>query len=384
MREYVEWYAPFQYENGKVPCCVDHRGADPVPEHDSHGELVFAIAEYVRMTGDTAFARRQWEHVVGAIAYMDSLRASRTGPAYDADSIAFRGLLPQSISHEGYSAKPMHSFWDDFLGVRGYRDAAWLATVVGDGARAAEYARSRDRFTADVMASLRRTMQDHAIDYLPGAVELGDFDATSTTIGVAPGGLQGTLPDTALRRTFERYVERSRARAAGTLEWENYTPYEWRTVGTLVRLGMVEEAHEMIAFFMRDRRPAAWHHWAEVVWRAPTTPRFIGDMPHTWVGSDFIRSVLDLFAYEQESDGSLVVTAGIPDRWLEGGETLAVRGLRTWYGPLDVTVRREASGATRVTLAGLTSIPPGGIVIRRPDGRTRVVRALGTVLLRPR
>ena len=47
----------------------------------------------------------------------------------------------------------------------------------------------------------------------PGAAELGDFDATSTTIGVTPGGLQGTLPDTALRRTFERYVANSRARA---------------------------------------------------------------------------------------------------------------------------------------------------------------------------
>ncbi|HEX5582021.1 MAG TPA: hypothetical protein VFX39_10610, partial [Gemmatimonadaceae bacterium] len=383
VRAFVDWYAPFQYENGKVPCCVDHRGADPVPENDSHGELVFAIAEYVRSTHDTTFARRHWPHVVGAITYMDSLRASRMGPVYDTDSTAYRGLLPQSISHEGYSAKPMHSFWDDFLGVRGYKDAAWLATVVGDTARARAYAGSRDRFVADVVASLRRTMRDHDIDYLPGSVELGDFDATSTTIGVAPGGMLGTLPDTALRRTFERYVAESRTRARGERQWEDYTPYEWRTVGTLVRLGMVEEAHEMIDFFMRDRRPPAWHHWAEVVWRDPETPRFIGDMPHTWVGSDFIRSVLDLFAYEREADSSLVVAAGIPDRWLEGGEAVSVRGLRTWYGPLDVTVRRDASGATRVTVAGLDSIPPGGIVVQRPDGRNRTVRTIGTVVLPP-
>ncbi|HEY0972203.1 MAG TPA: discoidin domain-containing protein [Gemmatimonadales bacterium] len=382
VRAFIDWYAPFQYENGKVPCCVDHRGADPVPENDSHGELIFAIAEYVRSTHDTAFARKHWPHVVGAISYMDSLRASRMGPVYDTDSLAFRGLLPQSISHEGYSAKPMHSFWDDFLGVRGYKDAAWLATVVGDDARATGYARSRDRFIADVVASLRLTMRQHDIDYLPGSVELGDFDATSTTIGVTPGGMLGALPDSALRRTFEHYVDSSRTRASGAREWENYTPYEWRTVGTLVRLGMVDEAHEMIDFFMGDRRPAAWHHWAEVVWRDPATPRFIGDMPHTWVGSDFIRSVLDLFAYEREADSSLVVAAGIPDRWLEGGEEVAVRGLRTWYGPLDVTVRRDESGATRVTLAGLDSIPPGGIVVRRPDGRRVVVRELGEVVLR--
>ena len=55
VREYVEWYAPFQFESGKVPCCVDDRGSDPVPENDSHGELIFNIAEYWRYTGDRAF-----------------------------------------------------------------------------------------------------------------------------------------------------------------------------------------------------------------------------------------------------------------------------------------------------------------------------------------
>jgi hypothetical protein len=176
-------------------------------------------------------------------------------------------------------------------------------------------------------------------------------------------------------------VDSARARAAGRRAWENYTPYEWRTVGTLVRLGRVDDAHFMIDFFMRDRRPAQWHHWAEVVWRDSLTPRFIGDMPHTWVGSDFIRSVLDLFAFEDEPNDRLVVTAGIPDRWLDGGEAVAVRGLRTWYGPLDVTIRRDAAGATRVTLGGLGRIPPGGIVVRRPDGRETVVRQLGEVVV---
>jgi hypothetical protein len=34
---------------------VDWRGADPVPEHDSHGELIFAVAEVWRYTKDRAF-----------------------------------------------------------------------------------------------------------------------------------------------------------------------------------------------------------------------------------------------------------------------------------------------------------------------------------------
>ena len=33
------------------------------------------------------------------------------------------GLVTESISHEGYSAKPVHSYWDDFWALRGLDDA---------------------------------------------------------------------------------------------------------------------------------------------------------------------------------------------------------------------------------------------------------------------
>ena len=29
-RQFAEWYAPYQYPSGKIPCVVDSRGADPV------------------------------------------------------------------------------------------------------------------------------------------------------------------------------------------------------------------------------------------------------------------------------------------------------------------------------------------------------------------
>jgi hypothetical protein len=41
------------------------------------------------------------------------------------------GLLPESISHEGYSAKPMHSYWDDLWALKGYAAGIRIA----EGAR---------------------------------------------------------------------------------------------------------------------------------------------------------------------------------------------------------------------------------------------------------
>jgi phosphoglycolate phosphatase-like HAD superfamily hydrolase len=132
VRRFIEWYAPFQYPDGKVPCCVGKRGGDPVPEHDSHGQLIFAIAEYVRHTRDLDLARSMWPHVTAAVGYIDALRHQRMTDAYRTpEKRAFYGLMPESISHEGYSAKPMHSYWDQLFGLKGLEDASWLARQLG-------------------------------------------------------------------------------------------------------------------------------------------------------------------------------------------------------------------------------------------------------------
>ena len=366
VRAFAEWYAPHQRANGYVPCCVSLRGADPVPEHDSHGQLIYLIAEYHRLTGDGDFLRRMWPHVERAVAFIETLRHERMTPEYQTEEKrAYFGMVPQSISHEGYSAKPMHSYWDDFFVLTGLNDAVYVAEALGRTADRARFAAIRDEFRGHLLASLNATMRMHGIDYLPGSVELGDFDATSTTVGANPMDGLNLLPRQALENTFERYYRQSiRARLDGA-EWDGYTPYEWRTVGTFVRLGWKARAHEAIRLFFAHRRPAAWNQWAEVVFRDEKSPRFIGDMPHTWVGSDFIRSILDLFAYE--TGDALIIGAGVPEAWVREGDGLEMKGLRTRYGTLDLRMRAEGS-TVRVTIGGDLRVP-GGIVIRTPLDR---------------
>lgn len=360
---FARWYAPYAFPSGKVPCCVDRRGADPTAENDSHGQLIFLIAEVHRFTGDDAFLRELWPAVEGAVAYMDTLRHRRMTPRYRADSLrAYYGLLPESISHEGYSAKPMHAFWDQLFALRGYHDAVYVAERLGEADAAARFAAARDTFAADLAASYRRTMAMHGIDYLPGAVELGDFDPTSVTIAMDPVDAGGVLPEGALEKTFERFWTSFQQRAASP-DWNDYTPYEWRNVGALVRLGWKERAHEALAWYFGHRRPAAWNAFAEVVGRDVRRPRFVGDIPHTWVGSDFIRAVTDLFAYE--TGDALVLGAGIPEAWAASETGVGVEGLRTRHGPLSYRLRMEGEAAVYEVEAGL-ALPAGGLVLRPP------------------
>jgi hypothetical protein len=369
---YFDWYAPYQFRNGKVPCCVDQRGSDPVPENDSHGELVHLARDLYRYTGDRTRLASAWPHVDAAIRYMDGLRADeRRLAAADASRAAFSGLMPASISHEGYSAKPMHSYWDDFWALLGYKDAVSIATALDRDADAARLRAARDEFRGDLYASIAASRASHAIDYLPGCAELGDFDATSTTIALSPGGEQAALPPDALKATFERYWQDFAARRDGRKPWKDYTPYEWRTVGTFVRLGWRERAMQAIDFFMDARRPAEWNQWAEVVGRDPRESRFVGDMPHGWVASDFMRSVLDLFAYERDGDESIVLAAGIPDAWL-AGDGVAITGLRTPYGRLSYTLRHDARGTHLHVDGDGLRIPPGGFVYRGVESGARV------------
>ncbi|MFO7655172.1 MAG: discoidin domain-containing protein [Candidatus Krumholzibacteriia bacterium] len=313
VRDFLEWYAPHQYASGKIPCVVDARGADPVPEHDSTGEFIHLVAAYHRATGDRDLLQRMWPRVVAGISYLESLLEERRTAAYQAPELRhFYGILPPSISHEGYSAAPMHSYWDDFWALRGYRDAVWLAGEMvrltegvahagqAHALRAEEHrlAAVRDRFAADLGASVAAAMAHHGIDYVPGCADLGDFDPTSTTIALTVVDARDVLPPGALERTFERYWEFFLRRRDGDERWDVYTPYELRNVGAFARLGWTDRARELLAFFMDHRRPEGWRQWAEVVGREERQSRFLGDMPHTWVGSDYIRAVLELWAAE--------------------------------------------------------------------------------------
>jgi hypothetical protein len=366
MREFVDWYGPFQFEDGKVPCVVDGRGPDPVPENDSHGEYLHAVATVYRFTGDRAFLERHWPRVVRTVAYLDGLIARRRTAEYAEGQATFPdgggkvprraayGLVPESISHEGYSAKPMHSLWDGFWTARGFKDAAFIAQTLGRPEAAGFLGRAA-AYRAAMAASVALAGKATGAAWVPGCVELGDFDATSTAIAVwptdewrAPGGIPTPLFDA----TFEKYWSFFDARRAGTAEWKDYTPYEVRVIGAMLRLGALDarwtaRAHELNRWFLADQRPRGWRQWGEVVFRDKNFPGFIGDYPHTWVGADYLNSVRAMFLDEQETagGGNLALGLGIPAAWLDeaGPGGVGIDGAPTWWGRASFQVRRDGA-----------------------------------------
>ncbi len=370
VKDFINWYCDFQYENGKVPCVVDSRGPDPVPENDSHGQMIYLIREYFNFTHDTTFLRSKNENVLKAVEYIESLVAERSTDHYKNgnDSVrAYYGLVPESISHEGYSAKPMHSYWDNFFIMKGLKDAVEIQKILGETESYERIKKVRDTFKDNLYNSLQLAMKTRKIDYLPGCVELGDFDATSTTVALTPCNELNNLPKPQVYNTFDKYYEFFKNRRDGKLDWINYTPYENRLIGSFIILDQPGRAHELIDFFLHDQRPHGWNHWAEVVWKDYRYPAYIGDMPHTWVGSDFINSIRSMFVYENEYDQSLVLASALYQDWIDSPNGMSIENLPTYYGEISYSIKKD-NDKYAFSISGNIKLPANGIKIKNFNG----------------
>lgn len=363
-RAFIDWYSTFQYADGKIPCVVDFRGPDPVDENDAPGEFLFAIRNSAQAEGgfDESFARRIYPKVRATVNYIQTMRDTRlTGKYIDAEDPILRasaGLMPESISHEGYSAKPMHSYWDDFWIYRGLWDAVSIADQLGETTDRNRFKNLAESFGESLSNSVRLTAETHDIEYVPGCVEVGDFDATSTSIAFYPTRAAAVLNSKLLESTFERAWESTKHRIDGG-PWDGMTPYEVRTVGTFIRLGWVDRAHQYMDWLLSLRDPAGWCQWGEIAYRERAPARFVGDMPHTWVGSGAILSIVSMFAYEE--DDALMLAAGVPTDWLESPDPIGVQGLVTKFGTLNYTLQRFTSTDELLILNIHNSpMPPNG------------------------
>ena len=87
--EFASWFAEHQYPDGKVPCCFDRRGADPVPDTTvRRAGALFAEATYPRL----AFAERLFPAGGGGHAWRRS--TARPPPTTPRADQLFFGLLP--------------------------------------------------------------------------------------------------------------------------------------------------------------------------------------------------------------------------------------------------------------------------------------------------
>jgi len=352
-RDYLDWYTEHGvHANGLVSPILNNDGSVNTGfgsdiEYDSQGQYVALVADVARLDGGPESVRAYLPKVKAALHFLQELRERTLVPGYMASQPAperFAGILAPSISHEGYPS-PTHSYWDDYWGLKGWHDGAWLAESLGDHETAA-WAREQYRLLHDALAaSIRATMAWKGIDFIPSSADLGDGDPTGVSIALDPTGAQDVLPEQALRTTFARYLEDVRKRNQPDALYA-YTPYEIRNVLSYVHLDQPEAADELLQGLLRDRRPLEWQVLAEVVHSRLRFPRYLGDMPHTWIGAEYGRTLFGMLM--REDDDALSLLPGTPPSWLVG-DGLAVDRLPTAFGTLQMDAVQRGN-SLKVTL----------------------------------
>src|SRR5262249_41186186 len=156
---------------------------------------------------DRDFTAALWPAAQRALGYLESLLATRRTPEFRApERRACFGILPESVSHEGYLAQPVHAYWDDFWALRGLGDGAELARSLGEPREAARLAALREELGLCLYESIEATIAARRLDYVPGSVEWADFDPSATATALAITDAAQRLPRDALAWTFDEYL----------------------------------------------------------------------------------------------------------------------------------------------------------------------------------
>jgi hypothetical protein len=298
--------------------------------------------------------------VVRATRFIEVLRA-RTNVLYDLTS-RFHGLLAPSISHEGY-AKPSYSYWDDYFALSAWRNCEYLAAELGEMDIAAEVRAKGQEFAETLARSLRTTTQSLGTSIIHASADREDVDPSSTSIAFEPCRVEDVLPAEFLPATYDLAARHLREVTepgfAGV-----FTSYILRNLNAFVSLGRFEDAFRLLSAALAWRRPVGWRHWAEVVWGVPSSPEYIGDMPHTWVGAEFATAIRRMLI--RENGDTLELFRAVPDAWWEG-EGIRLNDLPTTFGTANLRARRDQSRAMiELTLTGPM---PERITLRYPGAK---------------
>jgi len=367
-KEFIDWFSTFQFESGEIPPIIDNKAEDPLweekknnlVEYDSQGQYIWYILQYYHFTNDINFLKDKYNSVIKDLKFLKNLRAKRLTSEYKnatGEKKIYYGILPESTSHEGYHMK--HSYWDDFWGLKGFEDALKIARILNKETDIAWLEQEYNDFKKCVYASLKLLIRLKKLNYIPGCAELADFDPTSTSGAITYCNQLDNLPQKQLQSGFDRYfTEVENRNKAGVVY--RITPYELRSVSAFLFMEQKERALKLLRFMLNGIRPAPWNTFGEVLHSDYRYPTYIGDIPHTWVGAEYIKAVRNIFLYEKNH--SLILGAGIDEKWLK--EEISIKNMPSHFGNLSYSLK-EKETILEVKVTG-TANPQNGFVFYSP------------------
>jgi hypothetical protein len=338
--------------------------------YKENGMAAFAIIRHARLTQDQEWLRSKWDTIRGCVRRIQSLRQEtlKTPEAPNA------GLLPGGAFCDGgvfNNGRPFGDYSNSAWCLSGLKWAYEAAEWIGETSDAREWKAEYEDFRETFRRAGENDLQDDGKGnrYLPVVQGNGDHHAPprgqwAFCHSVYPGGIyaqgdpiaKGTLD--MLRAALVEGVVLDTGWMDGGL-WPYFSSFfahalQWQGHG--------HEVPQLLYDF-------ANHSCPTLVWREEQKPQGqgyeeVGDMPHNWASTEFLRMIVHMLQLDRGDE--LHLLEGLPTQWVAPGMKTQLRGVRTPFGPIDLTVEgREGSVQVHLTFAETTNLPRRIFVHRR-------------------
>ncbi|OFX15009.1 MAG: hypothetical protein A2Z18_03195 [Armatimonadetes bacterium RBG_16_58_9] len=342
-------------------------------ELDAPGEVIYALTQHYRRTGDRGFLREVWPTISKASRYIaDKRRSNRSADPKT------REILPASRSAEDIGSPNLQHYWDDFWCIRGLRDAAFVAGELGDAGEAVRIRAEARGLLDATWSSIRAVSSEHGISYIPNGPEelTSSAMARGTTAGLWPCEVLDPR-DPFVRQSFDVYWDKwVRSSGGGFNHKGNFWPYAGLDLAQCyLMLGQPNRAHRILRWTIEHDPTGGFYSWPEGMDKKTLTLR-VGDMPHGWFCAAYINLLRNMLF--RESGDQILLFPNVPNDWLEPGKQISIADFPTLHGLISYRVRSSET-AIELNIAANPG-PPGGYRIILPssiaavavdvDGRT--------------
>jgi hypothetical protein len=316
--------------------------------HKENGLVLFMLTRHAMLTRDKEWLRQNWSVIEGCIKRINYLRDL----AMKDSSKPYYTLLPDGNVDGGIQHGNDYSNTQWSLG--GMKWAIWAAKWIGKNDEAATWQKEYDDFYSKFMTMARKDLRKDDKDntYLPVLIkneqdkepQRGQWAFCQS---VYPGMVFDDDPEA--KKMAEGTVDMLRDHrveglviSTGWMDNGLWTYFSSFYGHALQWLGHGSEVPAVLYDFGNHASPT-------MVWREEQKPQGkgnneVGDMPHNWASAEFIRMVVHMIQLDRGKDLSLF--EGLPKQWTFPGAVTKLSGIRTPFGPINLSLAVDKAGSS--------------------------------------
>ncbi len=301
-------------------------------EFDSNGEGIWVLSEHAKLTHDINWLESVYEPIEKAADWLIFSRNKEKKEAPKGKENLVKGLLPPGFSAEHLGPSD-YFYWDNFWGVTGLREAAYIARLLQKEA-AERLKKEYEMYLLDLYASTSKLFEKY--QFLPvGPFRECDSAIIANLCAYHPTKLWDSSNEI-LMKTAKTIYEKF------TFKGGFFHEVAWNCYGTYLTMHLAQIFHEAndqekvfeILNWLSKNQTCSMG-WAEGI--SPQTMQGgMGDCPHGWASADWIHLLRNLFCTEGH-DGSVKLLSGMPLKYLKKG--VAASNLVTHFGGIDFTAK---------------------------------------------